>query len=73
MKIEVVSDNVRLLGVHEIIYEISINDDRFIYIRKTVFEKLNIGEYMLQINGFMISIIDRNNGKLVDKLTNSIY
>lgn len=71
MFLKVISYYVEFKDVDECIYELSINDAQNIYIRKSVYEKLNDGTYSLLFDGKNYIIYDKD--KVVPKLTSLIY
>lgn len=74
MFLKIVSTNVRIEGISEIIYEISVNDAHNYYMRKSVYDKINSGEYYLFfMNGGMKVYNSKENKKEVEKLNNYIY
>lgn len=72
MKITIISKDVRINGVNDIVYEISINDDHHYYIRKNIFEKLENGEYLLVISNGNFQIYDKSKN-LIERLNSLVY
>ena len=71
MFLKVISYYVEFKGVDECGEDISIKAVRNIYIRKSVYEKLNDGTYSLLFDGKNYIIYDKD--KVVPKLTSLIY
>ena len=69
MILKVICENVQFSGVDERVMEISINDSFNIYIRASVYEKLNNGEYTLLRDNGGLQIRDRDNN-IVPKINN---
>lgn len=72
MKITIISKDVRINGVNDIVYEISINDGHHYYIRKNIFEKLENGEYLLVISNGNFQIYDKSKN-LIERLNSLVY
>lgn len=74
MFLKIISTNVEIVGISEIIYEISVNDAHNYYMRKSVYDKINSGEYYLFFtNGNMVVYDSKEGRKEVEKLNNYIY
>lgn len=74
MFLKIISTNVKIVGISEIIYEISVNDAHNYYMRKSVYDKINSGEYYLFFtNGNMVVYDSKEGRKEVEKLNNYIY
>lgn len=74
MFLKIISTNVKIEGISETIYEISVKDARNYYIRKSVYDKINSGEYYLFfINGNMAVYDSKKDRKEIEKLNNYIY
>ena len=71
MIFKVICENVLFRGVDERVMEISINDTFNIYIRASVYEKLNNGEYTLLRDNGGLQIRDKNYN-IVPKINNII-
>ena len=69
MILKVICENVQFRGVDERVMEISINDTFNIYIRASVYEKLNNGEYTLLRDNGGLQIRDKNYN-IVPKIIN---
>lgn len=70
--IYVVSENVRIEGIDEVVYIICLFDYRNLYIRKWVYEKINIGEFYFRIVENKIQILDKQ-GEEIPMLTSLVY
>lgn len=74
MFLKIISTNVKIEGISETIYEISVKDARNYYMRKSVYDKINSGEYYLFfINGNMVVYDSKKDRKEIEKLNNYIY
>ena len=64
MFFKVISKEIRVKGIDEPIYEVSYNDARHFYIRKSSYEKFNCGEihFSCDTKGYHFS--DKNGKKL---------
>lgn len=69
MILKVICENVQFRGVDERVMEISINDTFNIYIRASVYEKVNNGEYTLLRDNSGLQIRDKNYN-IVPKINN---
>ena len=69
MILKVICEDVQFRGVDERVMEISINDTFNIYIRASVYEKLNNGEYTLLRDNGGLQIRDKNYN-IVPKINN---
>lgn len=74
MIIKIIRTDVKLVNVSidDIIYEISLNDTHHYYIRKSVYDKLNTGDYYLVYHCGNLEIFDRL-GSLVKKLNDLVF
>ena len=70
MILKVIRESVQFNGVNERVMEISVNDMFNIYIRASVYEKLNNGEYTLLRDNNGLQIRDRDNN-IIPKINNS--
>lgn len=70
--ISVVSEDVKIAGVNEVVYMVCLFDYRNLYIRKWVYEKINTGEFYFTIVTNKIQILNKQ-GEIVPMLTPSVY
>lgn len=72
MIIKVVKNDLRLNGIDEIVYEISINDAQHYYMRKSVYDKINDGIYYILLDCGNLSVYDKDRN-LIEKITDTVY
>ena len=54
-------------GIDELVYEVSCNDSRYFFVRKSVYEKFNSGEYSLSYDKNGFTFMDKY-GKVIPKV-----
>lgn len=59
----------RIDGIDELVYEVSYNDARYFFVRASVYEKFNLGEYSLSCITGDFLFADKD-GNIIPKVKN---
>ena len=64
MFFKVISKEVKIRGIDELVYEVSYNDARYFYMRKSTYEKFNSGEIHFSSDTKGYRFVDKQGNEL---------
>lgn len=73
MEIKIINVYEKYIGLDKTVYEVLINNDCLLCIRKSVYKKWKHGKYIVEKQGSEYVFIKKKSGKLVNRYNVGVY